>query len=262
DECCCECGEALDGIICQRCACKSCGKSAHIGYNCPPKVPIISNPEPPSWNRPAVYDDDDDVDYTNAITPVLSTEEPDNSLKEISSGSTTTHSVISLPKYEAFSFYDDHIEEICSGSTTTQSDISLPEYDSFIFDLRMISFLLPIGVTLLMRSLAMNSLTSYLHRSMIVSTLGIFPIWVKDKQEKDKIRLKPDKNRKRLLTRCTSHMVSGIPLNSLRIGTRSSTLDFITSSDYVAEMVSRCSSPILRELSGSSVDKTGVIALV
>nr|GEX48635.1 hypothetical protein [Tanacetum cinerariifolium] len=46
NECCCECGEALDGIICQQCACKSCGKCAHIGYNCPPKVPIISNPEP------------------------------------------------------------------------------------------------------------------------------------------------------------------------------------------------------------------------
>nr|GFD16942.1 hypothetical protein [Tanacetum cinerariifolium] len=46
DECCCECGEALDGIICQQCACKYCGKGAHIGYNCPPKVLIISNPEP------------------------------------------------------------------------------------------------------------------------------------------------------------------------------------------------------------------------
>nr|GFD28204.1 hypothetical protein [Tanacetum cinerariifolium] len=56
-------------------------------------------------------------------------------LEEISSGSTTTHSDISLPEYEAFSFYDDHFEEISSGSTTTQSDISLPEYDSFIFDL-------------------------------------------------------------------------------------------------------------------------------
>nr|GFD14900.1 hypothetical protein [Tanacetum cinerariifolium] len=53
----------------------------------------------------------------------------------ISSGSTTTHSDISLPEYEAFSFYDDHFEEISSGSTTAQSDISLPEYDSFIFDL-------------------------------------------------------------------------------------------------------------------------------
>nr|GFB47436.1 hypothetical protein [Tanacetum cinerariifolium] len=31
-------------------------------------------------NRPAFYDDDDDVDYTIAITPVLSTEEPVDSL--------------------------------------------------------------------------------------------------------------------------------------------------------------------------------------
>nr|GEX02166.1 hypothetical protein [Tanacetum cinerariifolium] len=56
-----------DGEACQRCTCKRCGSglskglclicgnnqnssndspSAHIGYNCPPKVPIISNPEP------------------------------------------------------------------------------------------------------------------------------------------------------------------------------------------------------------------------
>nr|GEV18615.1 hypothetical protein [Tanacetum cinerariifolium] len=56
-------------------------------------------------------------------------------LEEISSGSTTTHSGISLPNYEAFYFYDDHIKEISSGSTTTHSDISLSEYDSFIFDL-------------------------------------------------------------------------------------------------------------------------------
>nr|GFA15008.1 reverse transcriptase domain-containing protein [Tanacetum cinerariifolium] len=56
-------------------------------------------------------------------------------LEEISSGSTTTHSDISLPDYEAFYFNDDHIEEISSGSTTTQSDISLSKYDSFIFDL-------------------------------------------------------------------------------------------------------------------------------
>nr|GFA16476.1 hypothetical protein [Tanacetum cinerariifolium] len=36
----------------------------------------------PGWNRPAFYndDDDDDVDYTIAITTVLSTEETDNSL--------------------------------------------------------------------------------------------------------------------------------------------------------------------------------------
>nr|GFA18376.1 hypothetical protein [Tanacetum cinerariifolium] len=45
DECCCKCGNALDGIFCQQCICKSCGKGAHTGYNCPPKILIISNPE-------------------------------------------------------------------------------------------------------------------------------------------------------------------------------------------------------------------------
>nr|GFA64359.1 hypothetical protein [Tanacetum cinerariifolium] len=62
-------------------------------------------------------------------------EEIEDDNLRISSGGTTTHSDISLPEYEAFSFYDDHIEEIRSGSTTTHSDLSLPEYDSFIFDL-------------------------------------------------------------------------------------------------------------------------------
>nr|GEZ81572.1 hypothetical protein [Tanacetum cinerariifolium] len=56
-------------------------------------------------------------------------------LEEISSGSTTTHSDISLSDYEVFHFDDDHIEEINSGSTTTHSYISLSEYDLFIFDL-------------------------------------------------------------------------------------------------------------------------------
>ncbi|GJW43579.1 hypothetical protein Tco_0072378 [Tanacetum coccineum] len=54
-------------------------------------------------------------------------------LEEISSGSTTTRSDLSLPDYEAF--YDDHIEEKSSGSITTHSDFSLSKYDSFIFDL-------------------------------------------------------------------------------------------------------------------------------
>nr|GEX89398.1 hypothetical protein [Tanacetum cinerariifolium] len=165
DKCCCECGEALDGIYCQRCICKSYGKGAHVGYNCSSKVLIISNPEPcnqtmnkelpqtlPSFDsvpcvskpnfvdessnifnpppQPPIYscefcgsnaqyghyctpqapfnnhapekwieeeqaanarywkilaccdgdDDDDDVDCTITITPILSTEETDNSL--------------------------------------------------------------------------------------------------------------------------------------------------------------------------------------
>nr|GEW34722.1 hypothetical protein [Tanacetum cinerariifolium] len=44
--CCYGCGNSLDGIFCQRCTCKSCGKGAHYGYNCSPKVLIISNPKP------------------------------------------------------------------------------------------------------------------------------------------------------------------------------------------------------------------------
>nr|GEX42399.1 hypothetical protein [Tanacetum cinerariifolium] len=41
---CAKCGN--DGIFCKRCTCKTCGKDAHVGYNCPSKVPVISNPEP------------------------------------------------------------------------------------------------------------------------------------------------------------------------------------------------------------------------
>nr|GEY65398.1 hypothetical protein [Tanacetum cinerariifolium] len=44
DECCCECNDALDGIFCQQCTCKSCGKGAHISYNCPNQT---MNDEPP-----------------------------------------------------------------------------------------------------------------------------------------------------------------------------------------------------------------------
>ncbi|GKC71176.1 hypothetical protein Tco_1117059 [Tanacetum coccineum] len=104
--CCYECGDSLDDIFCQRCTCKSCGKGAHYGYNCPPQIPIISNPEPcynqnlneilqnlqslqqqclldqaakdRYWKIPICYDEDED--YTIAITPVLSTKEPVDSL--------------------------------------------------------------------------------------------------------------------------------------------------------------------------------------
>ncbi|GKD24908.1 hypothetical protein Tco_1231122 [Tanacetum coccineum] len=161
---CATCGDPVDGLYCRPCAfvrkCLnegwytihdeneilntfessnhntnvSCGNGAHIGYNCPPKAPIISNPEQcnqtinelpqtlPSvhptcnsgdensftydskpnsvddspnkeeerriaddqaakdryWKIPICYDDDED--YTIAITPVLSTKEPVDSL--------------------------------------------------------------------------------------------------------------------------------------------------------------------------------------
>nr|GEX30554.1 hypothetical protein [Tanacetum cinerariifolium] len=46
NHCCYECVDSLYGIFCKQCTCKSCGKDAHIGYNCPLKVLVISNPEP------------------------------------------------------------------------------------------------------------------------------------------------------------------------------------------------------------------------
>nr|GEZ43851.1 hypothetical protein [Tanacetum cinerariifolium] len=39
---CYECGDPLDGIFCKQCTCKSCGNDAHIGYNCPSKVPCYN----------------------------------------------------------------------------------------------------------------------------------------------------------------------------------------------------------------------------
>nr|GEW11610.1 hypothetical protein [Tanacetum cinerariifolium] len=64
--CCYRCGDSLEDIFCHQCTCESYGK-----------VYINS----PSRDRPTIcYNDDDDEDCTIAITPILSTKEPDNSL--------------------------------------------------------------------------------------------------------------------------------------------------------------------------------------
>nr|GEZ54211.1 reverse transcriptase domain-containing protein [Tanacetum cinerariifolium] len=68
-----------------------------------------------------------DISFPEFETFIIHTE-------ETNSGSTTTHSDISLQDYEAFYFDDGHIEEISSGSTTTHSDISLSKYDSDLPD--------------------------------------------------------------------------------------------------------------------------------
>nr|GFB50834.1 hypothetical protein [Tanacetum cinerariifolium] len=57
-------------------------------------------------------------------------------VEEISSGITTTSPDLSLPEYEVF--HDDHVKEISSGSPTTHSDS--PLYASFIFDLSIKPF--------------------------------------------------------------------------------------------------------------------------
>ncbi|GJZ97909.1 hypothetical protein Tco_0670362 [Tanacetum coccineum] len=59
-------------------------------------------------------------------------------LEEISSGSPTTQSELSLPDYKAFYVDNDHFKEKNSDSTTTHADFS--KYDSFIFDLSINPF--------------------------------------------------------------------------------------------------------------------------
>nr|GEV95458.1 reverse transcriptase domain-containing protein [Tanacetum cinerariifolium] len=44
--CCYGCGDSLEDIFYHQCTCELCGKGAHYGYNCLPKVLIIPNPEP------------------------------------------------------------------------------------------------------------------------------------------------------------------------------------------------------------------------
>ncbi|GJW56196.1 hypothetical protein Tco_0102927, partial [Tanacetum coccineum] len=130
--CCYECGDSLDDIFCQQCTCKSCGKGAHYGYNCPPKVPNLEpcnnqtvdelpqtlpsfdptyysgdgssftydstpnffNDSPNKEEEKRIAEDqaakdrywkilicyDDEEDDTIAVTPVLLTEEPVDSL--------------------------------------------------------------------------------------------------------------------------------------------------------------------------------------
>ncbi|GKB34676.1 hypothetical protein Tco_0879618 [Tanacetum coccineum] len=77
--CCYKCGDLLDGIFCQQCTCKSCGNGAHIGYNCPPKVLIISNPEQcnqtinelpqtlPSVHSTCNYEDENSFTYDSKL---------------------------------------------------------------------------------------------------------------------------------------------------------------------------------------------------
>nr|GEY35274.1 hypothetical protein [Tanacetum cinerariifolium] len=76
--CCYECGDPLEGIFCRQCTCKLCGNGAHYGYNCPPKVLIIRNPEP--FNNQTIkeppptfpsFDSKSDLvhDYPNVFDP-------------------------------------------------------------------------------------------------------------------------------------------------------------------------------------------------
>ncbi|GJS79793.1 hypothetical protein Tco_0729674 [Tanacetum coccineum] len=84
------------------------------------------------YNDDSTLSDDDspygeNIDYVDASPPddeIVSLEVLKLSLdlEEISSGSPTTHSELSLPDYKAFYVDNDHFKEKSSGSTTTHVD--------------------------------------------------------------------------------------------------------------------------------------------
>nr|GEU49782.1 hypothetical protein [Tanacetum cinerariifolium] len=82
--CCYGCGDSLEDIFCHQCTCESCGKELfrrlhNDVQNIHEELAMYINTL--SCDRPAIcYNDDDDEDYTIAITPILSTEEPNHSL--------------------------------------------------------------------------------------------------------------------------------------------------------------------------------------
>nr|GFB78963.1 hypothetical protein [Tanacetum cinerariifolium] len=149
--CCYECGDSLDDIFCKRCTCKSCGKDAHIGYNCPSKVPVISNPKPcdnqtidefpqalPSFhstfqsetespftldstptyvdespNLPVCYDDDDDEERSDSLDDNIISGLP------LFSAITPDEPVLSTKEPDnSLSMGDEHLDTIL----TTKSD--------------------------------------------------------------------------------------------------------------------------------------------
>nr|GEU65383.1 hypothetical protein [Tanacetum cinerariifolium] len=157
--CCYECGDTLDDIFCKQCTCKSCGKGAHIGYNCPPKILVISNLEPcknqtidelpqtlPSFHptcysgdespltcdsTPNIVDDspnipicyDDDEDYTTSTTP----KEPDNSL------SMRDKHLDTILETESDEFIKSSVENLVPNPSESKDEheCDVPAYDDF-----------------------------------------------------------------------------------------------------------------------------------
>nr|GFB27458.1 hypothetical protein [Tanacetum cinerariifolium] len=236
DECCYECGDALDGIFCQQCTCKSCGKG--FDQTQPSQFSVIHQPrqetsikilhdqenainsvqtflrkfnrysffETPKvllldwdrvfkikddfgnkqykpkdiqelfrklfidvqnfheelaeyintlgWNCPAFCNngDDDDVDYTIAITPVLSTEEPDNSLSMVDEHLDT---IPATESDEVIKSTKDHFEIVINSNDDYSSSddesrynenieyVEASPHDSEVVSLEVAEFVIP-----------------------------------------------------------------------------------------------------------------------
>nr|GEY25330.1 hypothetical protein [Tanacetum cinerariifolium] len=79
--CCYGCGDSLECIFCYQCTCELCGKGVLMKPTNEEEKQIEEEQAAKAryWKILVSYDDDDE-DYTIVVTPILSTEEPDNSL--------------------------------------------------------------------------------------------------------------------------------------------------------------------------------------
>nr|GEU40872.1 hypothetical protein [Tanacetum cinerariifolium] len=101
-------------------------------------IPIPSESEgiPENVCDVPFHDNSPPLDASPPDSELVSSEVMEIVIPQISTGGTTTPPDISLLEYEAF--HDDHVKEISSGSPTTHSDSSLCA--SFIFDLLISPF--------------------------------------------------------------------------------------------------------------------------
>nr|GEW12481.1 hypothetical protein [Tanacetum cinerariifolium] len=195
--CCYGYGDSLDGIFCQRCTCKSCGKGAHYGDNCPPKDSNYSDfdnfqpsqsvidhlnlqqiiddsmielcgtfqawlqqrkdqvvnldsysPKPLQYRKIPICHDDDDGEESStplrdiiiselpsciAITPVLSTKEPKDSLIM------RDEHLDTIPEKESDEFIKFSVENLVPNLSESEDERNLfePFFDEEIISIRI-----------------------------------------------------------------------------------------------------------------------------
>ncbi|GJT69990.1 hypothetical protein Tco_1029276 [Tanacetum coccineum] len=126
DHCCHECGDLLGGIFYRQCTYDILReKLLNVNLLIAKIDALRDNPTPSSEvvikstsTFPNLF-----LEETNTFdNSILESETFRINLEEISSGSPTTHSELSLPDYKAFYVDNDHFKEKSSGSTTTHVD--------------------------------------------------------------------------------------------------------------------------------------------
>ncbi|GKB02032.1 hypothetical protein Tco_0830076 [Tanacetum coccineum] len=134
DHCCHECGDSLDGIFCRQCTCKSCGKGAHYGYNCPPRIPIISNPEPcknQTIDEPLQKLAKLASNMSVSIMPTLIDDDILLTIKDDILREKLSNVNLLIAKIDALRDNPTPSSEIISSGSPYHSDLSLPDYKAF-----------------------------------------------------------------------------------------------------------------------------------